>query len=341
MYNVANQTIQGDNMATTRIYVGMHDGITTLTSSDGGGSWQQGPTTPLEHAAAKVAASASSPERAYLVAYEAGVHRTDDGGQTWRQLTAYPTVHAHSLAVHPTNPDIVYIGSEPASVYCTLDGGSSWEECTAFRDVPGADEWSFHWEGRHAHVRDLRLAPGNPDLLYAGIEVGGILRSPDGGRTWEHLHGADTDVHKVVASPSKPSTVYAATARGPFRSDDGGDTWEDIGRGLERRHNIPIIQAPDDHNLVIAGVASTARRQEAEVVRSTDGGRTWSKLEGLGAEDNMVIALAWDPANANHVFAGTDKGSIHMSTDRGASWSVIYDSLPTVAVGAIAVTSFA
>jgi photosystem II stability/assembly factor-like uncharacterized protein len=326
-------------MATTRVYVGMHDGVTTLSSIDGGASWQQGPVSPLEHAAAKVAASASSPERAYIAAYEAGVHRTNDGGVTWKQLAAYPTNHAHSLAIHPTNPDIVYVGSEPASVYRTNDGGSTWEECTAFREVPGADEWSFHWEGRHAHVRDLRLSPDNPEVIYAGIEVGGILRSSDGGKSWEHLHGANTDVHKVIASPSKPSTVYAATARGPFRSDDNGDTWTDIGTELERRHNIPIIQAPDDHNLVIAGVASSARRQEAEIVRSKNGGRNWSKLEGLGADDNMVVSLAWDPADTNRVFAGTDKGTIHMSTDRGASWSLICDSIATVAVGAIAVSS--
>ena len=326
-------------MTTTRIYVGMHDGVTTLTSTDSGWSWRRGPTTVLAHAAAKVAVSSSSPERAYIVAYEAGVHRTDDGGQTWTQLTSYPTDHAQSLAIHPQNPDLLYVGSEPATVYRTSDGGSTWEECSTFREVPGSANWSFHWEGRHAHVRDLRLSPDNPEIIYAGIEVGGILRSPDGGRTWEHLHGADTDVHKVIASPSMPSTVYAATARGPFRSDDSGTTWKDIGTKLQRRHNIPIIQAPDDHNLVIASVASSARRKDAEVIRSTDGGQNWTKLDGLGSDDNMVVALVWDPGNTDRVYAGTDNGTIHLSTDRGTSWSLICDSIPTVAVGAITVSS--
>ncbi len=325
-------------MATTRLLIGMHDGVTTLSSVDGG-AWTQGPVTPLEHAAAKVAAAASDPRRAYIVAYEAGVHRSDDGGLTWRQLSAYPTDHAHSVTVHPGDPDRVYVGSEPATVYRTSDGGETWEECSAFRAVPGSDEWSFHWEGRHAHVRALCLSPSDPDVVYAGIEVGGILRSRDGGSSWEHLHGAHPDVHKVIASPSAPSTVYAATAHGPYRSDDGGDTWLDIGEGLERRHNIPIVQAPDDHDLVIAGVASSARRKEAQAVRSVDGGRSWTLLENLGADENMVVALAWDPSDANRVFAGTDHGVIYASTDRGATWDVICDALPTVAVGAIAVTT--
>ena len=239
-------------MATTRILIGMHDGVTTLSSNDGV-EWTQGPVSPLEHAAAKVAVAPSDPQRAYLVAYEAGVHRSDDGGLTWRQLSGYPTDHAHSVTVHPSNPDRVYVGSEPATVYRTSDGGETWEECAAFRAVPGSDEWTFHWEGRHAHVRALCLSPADPDVVYAGIEVGGILRSRDGGDTWEHLQGAHPDVHKLIASPSLPSTVYAATAHGPYRSDDGGDTWLDIGEGLERRHNIPIVPSPDDHNLVVAG----------------------------------------------------------------------------------------
>ena len=54
----------------------------------------------------------------------------------------------------------------------------------------------------------------------------------------------------------------------------------------------------------------------------------------------MVVSLAWDPGDAKRVFAGTDKGTIHMSTDRGASWSLICDSIATVAVGAITVSSF-
>ena len=61
----------------------------------------------------------------------------------------------------------------------------------------------------------------------------------------------------------------------------------------------------------------------------------------IGAcDDNMVVALAWDPADTDRVFAGTDKGTIHMSTNRGASWGLICDTISTVAVGAIAVSSF-
>ena len=85
-----------------RIYVGMHDGVCAVTSADGGKTWQQGPITPLAHAAARLTASPAAPRRAYLAAYEAGVYRTDDGGLTWDSLGSYPTGYAHSvLAILP------------------------------------------------------------------------------------------------------------------------------------------------------------------------------------------------------------------------------------------------
>ena len=84
-----------------RIYVGTHDGVCALNTTDGGLIWEQGKITPLANAAARLSASPVDPERVYLAAYEAGVFRTDDGGVTWRQLSSYPTGYAHSVLAHP------------------------------------------------------------------------------------------------------------------------------------------------------------------------------------------------------------------------------------------------
>jgi photosystem II stability/assembly factor-like uncharacterized protein len=139
------------------LYVGMHDGVCVLTSTDMGQTWCQGPITSLAHAAARLTVSQTVPQRAYLAAYEAGVYRTDDGGLTWQHLTSYPSAYAHSVLVHPQDAQTVYVGSEPAAVFCSRDGGESWEECVGFQAVPEAKQWFFHAATRHAHVRDLRL----------------------------------------------------------------------------------------------------------------------------------------------------------------------------------------
>ena len=319
-----------------RLYVGTHDGVVALTSDDGGRSWAQGPTTALAHAAAKISASRTVPTRAYLAAYESGMYRTDDGGMTWRSLGAFPTEHAHSVAVHPDDPDVVYVGSEPAMVFATRDGGETWRACEAIASVPESSNWSFHWEGRHAHVREVALAPGRPDWVYAGIEVGGLVRSKDGGDTWESLAGTDPDVHTLSFAPSQPGTLYAGTAKGPYRSRDWGETWEAVMDGLEMRYTLPILAAPDNADRVLLGVADSSRRKTAQAYLSVDAGRTWRALAGVGADDDMMVACAWDPTDPKRLFAGSDRGGIYVSLDCGATWEQAAVTLPRVAVGAMA-----
>ena len=322
----------------TTIYVGMHDGVCAVVSADDGKTWQQRPVTPLAHAAARLTSSPAAPRRAYLAAYEAGVYRTDDGGATWNHLGSYPTDYAHSVLAHPTEADTVYVGSEPAAIFRSSDGGATWAECGGFREVPESTEWGFHAPTRDSHVRDLRVGPDDPSRLYAGIEVGGMVRSADGGVNWRQLPGLDADIHCVNLSSDRPGRVYAATASAPYRSDDDGDRWELINAGLDRRYTLHIAAAPDDADLVLVTVSANSRRASPQLYRSTDAGRNWALVEGLGqgedAED-MVVAFDWDPQQPDQVYAGTDGGKLFRSQDRGLSWNQLPVSLSSVAVGAL------
>ena len=320
-----------------QLYVGMHDGVCALRSTDAGQTWAQGQVTPLAHAAARLSTSAAAPQRAYLAAYEAGVYRTDDGGLTWRHLASYPSDYAHSVLVHPQDAQTVYVGSEPATVFCSHDGGECWEECVGFRAVPEAPQWFFHAETRQAHVRDVRLAPHDPRSLYAGIEVGGVVRSRDGGVSWQQLPGTHDDIHCLSLSQARPQTVYVATAQGPYRSDDEGQHWARINHGLQRPYALHISAAPDDADLVLVTVSTNARRQQPQLYRSTIGGSEWQHMTLPGSDDDMVVAIDWDPSNPQRVFAGTDRGAIFCSYDRGVSWEPLPIRLPTIAVGALVV----
>jgi photosystem II stability/assembly factor-like uncharacterized protein len=320
-----------------KLYVGTLDGVTALSSADGGRTWQQSETTPLANAAARLSVSPADPDRVYLAAYEAGVFRTDDGGATWRHLSSYPTDYAHSVMAHPEERGTVYVGSEPAAVFRSRDGGEVWEECAGFRQVPESERWFFHSETRDSHVRELRMAPDNPEIIYAGIEVGGMVRSRDGASRWEQLEGMDDDIHFVNLSSASPRRVYVATAVAPFRSDDGGDNWEKINDGLERPYTLHISPSPDDGDLVLVTVSSNAGRSNPQFYRSTDGGRDWQLVGSIGCDDDMVVAIDWDPAQNNRVYAGTDQGNIFCSDDGGLTWEVLPVKLPAIAIGSLVV----
>ncbi len=327
---------------TKRIYVGMHDGVCAVISDDGGKSWQQGPVKPLAHAAARLSASPVARSRAYLAAYEAGVYRTDDGGITWDHLGSYPTAYAHSVLAHPDDGEAVYVGSEPAEIWRSADCGATWDEFDAFRAVPEATQWGFHSPTRDSHVRDLRAAPGSVECLYAGIEVGGMVRSGDGGSSWKQLSGLNDDIHCVNLSANRADRIYVATAVSPYRSDDGGETWEMINVGLDRRYALHIAAAPDDADLVLVTVSENARRGNPKFYRSTDAGRSWDLVPGVGEGENptdMMVAFDWDPQEPNTVYGGTDGGKLYRSADRGATWEALPVDVGTVAVGALAVSS--
>ena len=321
-----------------RIYVGMHDGVCAVFSTDGGQTWQQGPVTNLPHAASRLAASPVDPQRAYLAAYEAGVYRTDDAGLTWKHIDSWPTDYAHSVLAHPSESETVYVGSEPAALFRSSDSGNSWQECSGFREVPESVDWGFHAETRDSHVRDLRVSPGDASCMYAGIEVGGMVRSEDAGATWKQLPGLNDDIHCVNLSRSRPGTVYVATARAPYRTDDEGDHWEIINDGLDRRYTLHIAADPEDADLVLVTVSENAGRKAPQFYRSTSGGRSWTLVEALGHGENaedMVVAFDWDPETPGMVYAGTDGGKLFCSRDRGETWEQLPVSLPSVAVGAL------
>lgn len=319
-----------------RIYVGTHDGVCALNTFDGGHTWEQGELTPLSNAAARLSVSPVDPSRAYLAAYEAGVFKTVDGGATWSHLSSYPTGYAHSVLAHPDDAGVLYVGSEPAAVFRSDDGGETWDECRGFQEVPEADQWNFHGN-RLSHVRELRTAPGDPHTMFAGIEVGGVVKSTDGGESWSQLHGLHDDIHFVNINQADPNRIYVATAEAPYRSDDGGAHWKLINDGLERRYTLHISSAPQDSDLVLVTVSSNAGRSNPQFYRSTDGGTNWQLIEGLGNDVDMVVAIDWDPVIENRVYAGTDGGKIYSSDDGGNQWEPVQVRLPTIAIGAMIV----
>ena len=320
-----------------RIYVGLQEGVCAVSGQ--GETWICSDVTPLAHAAARLTASPMVGGRAYLAAYEAGVYRTDDGGQTWRHLDAYPSDYAHSVQADSSDEGKVYVGSEPASIYSSSDGGDTWEECTGFTAVPESSQWGFHAPTRDSHVRDLRAAPHDSSYLYAAIEEGGMVRSRDGGATWKQLPGIHDDVHCIGISGARPKSVYVATSRAPYRTDDEGDNWEVINNGLDGRYALHIAAAPDNADVVLLTVSANARRENPQFYRSTDGGRNWKLIESVGQGEDMVVSFDWDLQSPGTVYAGTEPGQIFCSRDHGETWRQLPVSLPKLAVGAMVVAS--
>jgi photosystem II stability/assembly factor-like uncharacterized protein len=272
----------------------------------------------------------SDPNTLYVGGADGGVWKTTDAGTTWTPLTDFKqTLSIGSLALNPQNPNEVWAGAGegnfaidnyPGSVlYHTTDAGASWTT------IPHA----------MGDVRALAVRPDAPSTLFAAANVG-IFRSTDSGATWTQLtNGIPAGVgSEVLLDPSAPTTVYAALGRifgdsnnGIYKSTDGGTTFTKLATGLPTASvgRISLALAPSQTSTLYAAIQSTADYNLLGAYKSTDGGGTWSTLNGApgfcSSQCWYDLEVAVDPANAGTVYLGGI--DIFKSTNGGGSFTSV------------------
>ncbi len=266
------------------------------------------------------------PRTYYFGATGGGVWKTDDAGETWRNVSDgyLQTGSVGAIAVAESDPNVVYVGmgehpvrgvanSHGDGVYRSNDAGKTWKHL-------GLD-------GTRAISR-IRVHPDNPDLVYVaaqGAPYGatkerGIYRSRDGGRTWEQVLfvSESAGASDLSMDRTNPRVLYAAfwdhirhpwevVSGGPgsgiWKSTDGGDTWEKINEGL------PALMGKIGVDVSTANPERVYAMVEADpgggLFRSDDGGKHWRLMNA----DWSIRARAWyyievyaDPQNADVVY---------------------------------------
>jgi photosystem II stability/assembly factor-like uncharacterized protein len=194
------------------------------------------------------------------------------------------------------------------------------------------------------------VRPDGATVWAAGHLV--LARSNDGGVSWEDVAPRglpNLDVHGFAVDPREPRTVYAAIAgEGLFRSTDGGQTFElrsrDVGPGvmalavlqsgavlagdMQRRLLAVSANGGVDWKGVVRapvmGLAVNPKRPQlilasgSGVLRSSDGGRTWTRALGLDAGSGP---LAWSSSEPTVAYVvGLDR-SLWRSGDEGRTWA--------------------
>jgi photosystem II stability/assembly factor-like uncharacterized protein len=281
-----------------------------------------------------------------------GLYVSFDSGSTWQKRTQGLTTE-HVFCVRSVQEDgnpVIWAGTEPAGLFRSDDYGETWQDRPALRTVPDTDKWMFPSPPHVAHVKTVAFDPRNPEIIYAGVEQGALLKTSDGGQTWRELASFSTpedrsykDVHQITIRPSNPDELYMTTGPGLYHSTDGGETWEHLTqsvKGFRLGYPDHLIYSPeDDRVMFMSGAAEDpgtwreSHHADATIMRSRDGGRTWEQA-GSGLPTSMranfeaMSIASWPEGFA--LFAGSTDGTVFCSEDGAGSWTEIVSGLPPV-----------
>ena len=278
-----------------------------------------------------LAVDPEAPETLYVGTSDEGLFKSMDGGSNWEELSGIEHPRVTAVAVSPAD-GAVYAGTEPSALFVSRDGGGSWRELEEMRNLPSAPTWSFPPRPWTSHVRAIAPSYADPDLVVVGIELGGVLRSTDGGETWqEQRPGAQADCHSLSGHPDAPQLLYEAGGGGFAQSTDFGDSWESVDEGMGLHYVWGLAVDAEDPSLVYASAASGPGRahgggsSDAAIYRRV-GGEPWQAV--LKRLDAFPYALCPDPETPGVVYAGLGDGTILRSEDAGKRWEEIARASP-------------
>jgi photosystem II stability/assembly factor-like uncharacterized protein len=230
-------------------------------------------------------------------------------------------------------------------------------------------------------ITAISVLESDPTTYWVATASGGLLKTVNNGITFEHQfdHEATVSIGDVCVAPSDKNIVWVGTGEnnprnsvsygdGVYKSTDGGKTWKNV--GLRKSYQIGrIVIHPRDANIVYVGALGRCYgpNEERGVFKTTDGGKTWSKV--LYIDDKIgIIHLQMNPSDPNTLLAAAwerqrdefddflgeppppdgverydpirkyGKGAgIYKSTDGGATWKKLTQGLPTCAMGRIGI----
>jgi photosystem II stability/assembly factor-like uncharacterized protein len=343
------QNLDNGAEAPTRLLVATLKGVNVLERTGPGAPWS---TRGLKLQGQHCGSLMIEPKRGGVFAgmHTGGLYFSPDAGETWEPRANGITIQQVFCVGYAHHGDkvVLYAGTEPASMFRSDDYGATWVEQPGVKETKGRDKWSFPSPPHDAHVKSMTIDPRDPNVIYAGVEQGDLLKTTDGGAAWRVLDDFSKptdwtyrDIHQIVVHPSNSAELYMTTGMGLYRSLDAGETWTLIvDNSFRVGYPDHLIVSPRDGNtMFIAGAKANpgtwrqTHRAEGTIMLSRDRGKSWSDANRGLPEDGRANIEAMSLAAYGvgfTLFAGTTDGEVFQSDDEAASWTRIAAGLSPV-----------
>ena len=248
-----------------------------------------------------------------------GAFRSTDGGATWQTrngsgASAMMLSHTTGVSLHPTNPALVVVSGTGK---CVNGSGSTGG---IFYSADAGLTWTEAYSGdAHELVRDA----SNPNVLYAGVSTAAVVKSTDGGSTWNPANtgiGASSGRVEIAISRSNSQVVYALLTSNSdlYRTTDGGGTW------TVRNSNACDGQCSYNSTMKVDITnPDVLYRGTILPYKSTNGGTNFTALtSNWGSAQKVhqdIQHIESHPTDASTIYIGSD-GGIWKTTDGGSTF---------------------
>jgi photosystem II stability/assembly factor-like uncharacterized protein len=325
----------------TTLYVTLEQALAVVRRKPG--TWQVDlqPAVDTPHC---LAVDPSHPERVYCGTFGGGIWRSLDAGRSWYHLDqGLSQSQITAMAVSPVEQvnglGVVYAGSEPSALFRSEDGGDTWRELNTLLHLPSAPTWRLPPRPETSHVRWITPDPLKAGRLFVAIEAGALVRSQDGGETWEDRQpDGPIDTLTLIMHRLAPNHLFSAAGDGGFlgpgkgfvESQDGGESWYRSGEGMQHHYLWSVAADPADPSTLVVSAAAGPQRahnflQADSTLYRRSGSDPWQQVRaGLPpSQGTLTSVLATQEAESGVFYAANNHG-VFRSGDTGNTW----ESLP-------------
>ena len=273
------------------------------------------------------------------LAGEDGIDSKQFSGMQWRLIGPFRGGRVTAVSGVTGDPNIYYFGTPGGGIWKTTDGGQVWH--------PIFDKQ------RVASIGSMAVALSDSRVLYAGTgeqtRGQGVYRSSDSGANWNNAGLQDVPyIQAIVVDPQNPNIAVVggnsvgfgilwqplpksawADNRGIFKTEDGGNTWKKVYANDTTLGVVDMCSDPSDPRTLHAvlyrpesGSGDSEVKATSDIIKSNDGGSSWTPLEskGLPEKGRGRLGIAVAPGTSGRrLYAIMDQG-LFRSDDGGANW---------------------
>lgn len=239
------------------------------------------------------------PNHFYFGATGGGVWKTEDGGNTWFNLSdGFFGGSIGAVAVADSDPNVIYVGGGEKTVRGNVSHGDG-----VWKSVDGGKTWQSVGLNDTQFIPRIRIHPQDPDTAYVAA--------------MGHLYGPNQQ-------------------RGVYRTRDGGQSWEQVLFVNDEAGAVDLLIDPNNSRVLYASIWQVRRTPyslesggpSSGLWKSTDGGDSWTEITrrpGLPGGTIGIIGVAVSPVNSQRVWAmiEAEDGGLFRSDDAGATWQRI------------------